>query len=83
MNAYQGLLPTYLYPFQFPVNTDAVPPGVPLLAAAPALLFVGLVVFCLVVAYAAWVWRLALDEDGPDGGDAGAAPRLPFLARPN
>src|SRR5262249_20140897 len=22
VNAYQGLLPTYLYPFQFPVNTD-------------------------------------------------------------
>ena len=24
-NAYQGFLPTYLYPFQFPVNTDPVP----------------------------------------------------------
>ncbi len=27
VNAYQGLLPTYLYPFQFPVNTDPAAPG--------------------------------------------------------
>jgi Gpi18-like mannosyltransferase len=66
-NAYQGLLPTYLYPFQFPVNTDApanVPgifqpdrnmfglPGVPVLA-------VFLTITCLIVAYAAWSWRQA------------------------
>ena len=27
VNAYQGLLPTYLYPFQFPVNTDPAAPS--------------------------------------------------------
>ena len=31
VNAYQGLLPTYLYPFQFPVNTDPVVTGVTLI----------------------------------------------------
>ncbi|HEY3523173.1 MAG TPA: phospholipid carrier-dependent glycosyltransferase [Candidatus Limnocylindrales bacterium] len=83
VNAYQGLLPTYLYPFQFPVNTDPVPPGVKLIAAGPLLLAAGLVVFCLVVAYSAWLWRLALvDREGPDGGEAAAAPRLPLLAPP-
>ncbi len=80
VNAYQGLLPTYLYPFQFPVNTDPVAPAVKLLAAGPLLLAAGLVAFCLVVAYAAWTWRIALvDREGPDGGDADAAPRLPAL----
>ena len=32
VNAYQGLLPTYLYPFQFPVNTDPAAPAPPLFA---------------------------------------------------
>ncbi len=69
-NAYQGLLPTYLYAFQFPVNTDppaivpslfapnasyfGLPPG-PLLA-----LFLGLA--CVIVAYSAWTWRVVLAE---------------------
>jgi hypothetical protein len=61
-NAYQGLLPTYLYPFQFPVNTDPPPPPTPLIAPVPALLFVGLVVACVVVAYSAWSWRIVLAE---------------------
>ncbi len=61
-NAYQGLLPTYLYPFQFPVNTDPPPPPSPLLAPVPALLFAGLTVACLVVAYSAWSWRIVLAE---------------------
>ncbi|HET7028027.1 MAG TPA: phospholipid carrier-dependent glycosyltransferase [Candidatus Limnocylindrales bacterium] len=75
VNAYQGLLPTYLYPFQFPVNTDAVPPPVRLFALGPLLLFVGLVVFCGVLAYAAWVWRLAAAERTPQGDDE--VPRAP------
>jgi hypothetical protein len=70
VNAYQGLLPTYLYPFQFPVNTDPVPPGVSLFGVGPLLLFAGLVVFCLVLGYAAWVWRLTLAERAEDGDDA-------------
>jgi hypothetical protein len=61
-NAYQGLLPTYLYPFQFPVNTDPPPPPSPLFAPVPALLLAGLAVACLVVAYSAWSWRIVLAE---------------------
>ncbi len=82
VNAYQGLLPTYLYPFQFPVNTDAVPPPVKLFALGPLLLFAGLVVFCLVLAYAAWVWRIALAErDGhADAGEDLDAPAVGSLS---
>jgi hypothetical protein len=57
VNAYQGLLPTYLYPFQFPVNTDPAAPGIRLLAPEPILLGLALTVTCFVVGYAAWVWR--------------------------
>ncbi|MBM4408541.1 MAG: phospholipid carrier-dependent glycosyltransferase, partial [Chloroflexi bacterium] len=57
VNAYQGLLPTYLYPFQFPVNTDPAAPSVQFLAAEPILLFIALTVTSFVVGYAAWVWR--------------------------
>lgn len=58
VNAYQGLLPTYLYPFQFPVNTDPASPSVALLAPEPILLAVALTVTSVVVGYAAWVWRI-------------------------
>ena len=70
VNAYQGLLPTYLYAFQFPVNTDKVVPfhlfattkvlGVDL-PGAP-LLFVALLVTCAVVGYSAWSWRISIAE---------------------
>ena len=62
VNAYQGLLPTYLYPFQFPVNTDPVIQGLKLLDGPPILLLVFLVVTCLVVGYSAWTWRISLAE---------------------
>jgi len=60
VNAYQGLLPTYLYPFQFPVNTD--PAGsLPLLGSLDLLaLTAALAVTCAVVGYSAWTWRVAL-----------------------
>lgn len=61
VNAYQGLLPTYLYAFQFPVNT-AQRPAAPLLSPLPLALTLALAVTCLVVAYSASVWRLALAE---------------------
>jgi hypothetical protein len=77
VNAYQGLLPTYLYPFQFPVNTDPAAPGLKLFALEPALLLVALSITCLVVGYAAWVWRIGpidtgrADDGGlPAGGEA-------------
>jgi cytochrome bd-type quinol oxidase subunit 2 len=80
-NAYQGFLPTYLYPFQFPVNTDPVPATVPSILSAdpnlfnlPPLLVLGgvLAIACLVVAYSAWSWRVVLaarDDPPSDPGD--------------
>jgi hypothetical protein len=80
-NAYQGFLPTYLYPFQFPVNTDPVPAKLPSIFAAdpnlfnlPPVLVLGgvLVIACLVVAYSAWSWRVVLatrDGTPPDPGE--------------
>ena len=77
-NAYQGILPTWLYPFQFPVNTDPAV-AVKLLDWWPMLLFVALLVTAAVVAYSTWSWRVALAEreaggalDGPDDGPEGA-----------
>jgi hypothetical protein len=62
VNAYQGLLPTYLYAFQFPVNTVARNVDAPLLSLTLVLLTIAIGVTCLVVAYSASVWRLALAE---------------------
>ena len=59
VNAYQGILPTYLYAFQFPVSKiDRNTPT--LIPAELGLLTLAVVVTCLVVAYSAWVWRLSL-----------------------
>ena len=73
-NWYQGLLPTWLYPFQFPVNTDPAV-TVSLLGPWPLLLFVAVLLAAGFVAYSAWVWRLALaerraEEDGSDAETA-------------
>jgi hypothetical protein len=77
-NAYQGFLPTYLYPFQFPVSIvdrNVSPPS--LFAAGPAILLVALAVTSVIVAYSAWIWRIALAErrleEGTDESDAGTA----------
>jgi hypothetical protein len=60
-NAYQGFLPTYLYPFQFSVsNTGGASPE--LLAIGPAIMLVSLLFMCVVVAYSAWSWRVAVAE---------------------
>ena len=69
--AYQGILPTYLYAFQFPVSTVTRNIDTPLLTPMLAVLTIALVVTCLVVAYSAWVWRLALADKA-----AAAASRL-------
>ncbi|HYM84871.1 MAG TPA: phospholipid carrier-dependent glycosyltransferase [Candidatus Dormibacteraeota bacterium] len=61
-NAYQGILPTYLYPFQFAVNTEAPVSPPSLLSAEPAILFGAILLTSLLVAYSAWVWRLTLAE---------------------
>jgi hypothetical protein len=81
VNAYQGLLPTYLYAFQFPVRTGNRVVDAPLLSPALIILGLAVTVTCLVVAYSAWVWRLALAESkaattgpaGPTGTAPGAA----------
>jgi len=61
--AYQGILPTYLYAFQFPVSTVTRGGNTPVFTSMLAILVVALVVTCLVVAYSAWVWRLSLAEN--------------------
>jgi hypothetical protein len=74
-NAYQGVLPTYIYAFQFPVNTDQPVAPPPLLAPEPAILAGALAVTCLVVGYSAWVWRAALAEAALGAGEPGDATR--------
>jgi Gpi18-like mannosyltransferase len=72
VNAYQGLLPTYIYAFQFPVNQ--IPRGTTTFADPQFALFVGaLFVAVIAVGYSAWVWRAALAERlaGGDGQPAG------------
>ena len=67
-NTYQGLLPTHVYAFQFPVSTiDRNIAGPSLLASGPALLLVTLAGVCLMVGYAAWVWRITLAERSYSG----------------
>jgi hypothetical protein len=62
VSAYQGILPTYLYAFQFPVSKVTRSTATPIFTSTLAVLLLALVVTCLVVAYSAWVWRLALAE---------------------
>ena len=62
VNAYQGIVPTYLYAFQFPVSTTERNVATPLLSPTLAILTIAISVTCLVVAYSASVWRLALAE---------------------
>lgn len=81
VNAYQGLLPTYLYPFQFAVNTVDRSGSISFSDPRFAILMAFLVVAAGVVAYSAWTWRQAAAEgatggegDGePDEGTPGAA----------
>ena len=59
VNMYQGLLPTWIYDFQFAVDTSpAVSPK--LIAPEPILLTGGVLVGSLAVMYAARAWRLEL-----------------------
>jgi predicted membrane-bound dolichyl-phosphate-mannose-protein mannosyltransferase len=61
-NAYQGLLPTYLYPFQFWVLQGNRPAAPPLFAVGPAIMLASLAFMAVVVGYSAWSWRVALAE---------------------
>jgi Dolichyl-phosphate-mannose-protein mannosyltransferase/C-terminal four TMM region of protein-O-mannosyltransferase len=77
-NAYQGLLPTYLYVFQFPVSTtDRGGSGPALFDIRVTALLGALVVVSVVVAYSTWTWRVALaerrrEEDAWAAEEAGA-----------
>ncbi|MBI2776908.1 MAG: phospholipid carrier-dependent glycosyltransferase [Chloroflexi bacterium] len=81
-NAYQGLLPSYVYPFQFPVSTvDRNVAGPSLIGTGPALLAITIVAAGLAVGYAAWVWRITVAEraylasrPSESGEDPGAEP---------
>jgi len=76
VNAYQGLLPTYLYPFQFSVNTVDRSGAISFADPRFALLLVFLVIACAVVGYSTWIWRQALadrpEDDDAAAGEAGA-----------
>lgn len=61
-NAYQGFLPTYLYPFQFWVDTNARAAAPPLLDVGPAVMLLSITFTAIVIAYSAWSWRIALAE---------------------
>ncbi len=69
-NVYQGVLPTYLYAFQFPVNNVAATVPIHLFGPVPLLLGAAVVFLSLVVGYSAWVWRLAIAEREAQERDA-------------
>ena len=75
VNAYQGLLPTYLYAFQFPVNTDRVVTDLKLIDAPVAALFLALLGTCVVVGYSAWTWRISIAEREAAERDPGSVTR--------
>jgi hypothetical protein len=81
VNAYQGLLPTYLYAFQFGVSTVDRSTAISFADPKFAILVAFLVVASGVVAYSAWAWRQALGQGPGDGsgtgdtdGETGAGP---------
>jgi Gpi18-like mannosyltransferase/predicted membrane-bound dolichyl-phosphate-mannose-protein mannosyltransferase len=72
-NVYQGLLPSYLYPFQFWVNTTPRATG-PMQLNWLALLAAMVTALSVAVAYSAWSWRLALAERRADALATSTAP---------
>jgi hypothetical protein len=82
-NAYQGLLPTYVYPFQFPVSTvDRNGPGPSLLSPEVAILLASLAIAAVVVAYSAWVWRVTLAQRASGVGSLADAESIPPAGPP-
>jgi hypothetical protein len=74
-NAYQGVLPTYLYAFQFPVSEADRNVATPLASSTFALLLAAIAITAIVVAYSASTWRLALA--GSRAADASGGPSDP------
>ena len=81
VNAYQGLLPTYLYAFQFPISQVDRSVSTPLLTPTLGILTLAIGVTCLVVAYSASVWRLALAESNAAIGARSSGDDTDGLAR--
>jgi Gpi18-like mannosyltransferase len=83
VNAYQGLLPTYLYPFQFTVNTVGRNASISFTDPKFAMLMIALVIATIVTAYLARsVARPAPLDPGPPVATPGPAetpdpPELP------
>ncbi|HLA16482.1 MAG TPA: phospholipid carrier-dependent glycosyltransferase, partial [Candidatus Limnocylindrales bacterium] len=82
-NAYQGVLPTWVWAFQFPVNLEPATESPALMTVGTLVLLGALVATCLIVGYAARSWRLTAAErdlgvglsDGPaEGGPAPGSP---------
>ena len=71
-NVYQGVLPTYPYPFQFPSNRAEVVKDVRLFDPIALILAGAVLLLCIVLAYSAWVWRIAIAERKADEADAAA-----------
>jgi hypothetical protein len=61
-NAYQGFLPTYLYPFQFWVRGGERPEAPALFDLGPAIMLLSIAFTAIVFGYSAWSWRIALAE---------------------
>ena len=72
-NAYQGIVPTYLYAFQFSVSKIDRNDPLPLFTPSLALLLVAVAATALVVAYSAWVWRVSLVDTATGSSDASDA----------
>jgi hypothetical protein len=59
VNSFQGLIPTWIYDFQFAVNVDPAP-NVSLVSAESLALTAMIGLAALAVMYATWSWRLEL-----------------------
>ncbi|HEX5241578.1 MAG TPA: phospholipid carrier-dependent glycosyltransferase [Candidatus Limnocylindrales bacterium] len=74
-NVYQGLLPSYLYPFQFWSNTATRGGGPPIFSAFDLAMLVVVAGLAAAIAYSTWSWRIALAERraaGPELSDGEA-----------
>ena len=71
-NAFQGVLPTYPYPFQFPTNRTEVVKDVHLLDPIALAIAGSLVLLSIVIAYSAWIWRIAIAERRAAEADSAA-----------
>jgi 4-amino-4-deoxy-L-arabinose transferase-like glycosyltransferase len=70
-NAYQGVLPTWVWAFQFPVNLEPATEAPSILTMDTLILLGALTATCLIVGYATWSWRLVAAERSAAYGGRG------------